>query len=153
MCSGLFVCCRACSGSQYPTSLPFPVAVMRCPDKATEEGSISLARDPRLWSMVVGMSQWREHEVTQWAEGMALHLFDNQDKASHCVKKKIIKRNQEGTCVLQENKFWTPAQIPTGKQHFGVHEYACHSCVTWLDVTCQVGIEGLAAADMSLWTG
>lgn len=103
--------------------------------------------------MVVGMSQWQEHEVTQWAEGMALLVFDNQDEPLHCVKKKIIKRNQEGTCVLQDNKFWMPAQIPAGKQHSGVHESACHSGVTWLDVTCQVGIEGLAAADVPLWTG
>lgn len=55
--------------------------------------------------------------------------------------------------MLQDNKFWTPAQIPAGKQHSGVHEYACHSGVTWLDVTCQVGIEDLAAADVLLWTG
>lgn len=51
--------------------------------------------------------------------------------------------------MLQDNKFWMPAQIPTGKQHSGVHQHACHSSVTWLDVIGQVGIDGLAAADMS----
>lgn len=55
--------------------------------------------------------------------------------------------------MLQDNKFWVPAQIPTGKQHSGIRQYGCHSHVTWLDVICQVGIEGLAAADVSLWTG